>query len=95
MLTKSEQLKILRELGTELSHVQDLDILMEKILSEARHFVNADAGSIYIREGDVLKFAYTQNDTLQKRLGKDEKLIFSNFALPVNAFSIEIGRAHV
>ncbi len=88
MISEGEQLHALRELGIELSRVQDLDMLMEKILSEARRFVNADAGSIYIRDGDVLYFSYTQNDTLQQRLDKNEKLIYSNFTLPINTKSI-------
>jgi HD-GYP domain-containing protein (c-di-GMP phosphodiesterase class II) len=88
MLTEKEKLETLTRLGTDLSLVQDLDMLMERLLSEARRFVNADAGSVYIREGDVLKFAYTQNDTLQKRLAKGEKLIYSTFSVPINDKSL-------
>jgi HD-GYP domain-containing protein (c-di-GMP phosphodiesterase class II) len=88
MISEAEQLDALRELGIELNRVQDLDILMERILSEARRFVNADAGSIYIREENTLHFSYTQNDTFQQRLGKDEKLIYSTFTMPINTKSI-------
>ncbi len=88
MISEAEQLDTLRELGIELSRVQDLDILMERILSEARRFVNADAGSIYIRDGKSLHFTYTQNDTLQQRLGKHEKLIYATFTMPINEKSI-------
>ena len=88
MISEAEQLNALRELGIELSRVQDLDILMEKILSEARRFVGADAGSIYIRDGYVLRFTYTQNDTLQRRLGKNEKLVYATFTMPINRQSI-------
>jgi response regulator RpfG family c-di-GMP phosphodiesterase len=72
----------------ELNQVSDLDILMEHILNQARRFVNADAGSIYIVDGDDLQFTYTQNDTLQKRLKQGEKLIYSTFTLPINEQSI-------
>lgn len=75
-------------LGIELNQVHDLDILMEQILTEARIFVNADAGSIYIRDGNFLDFTYTQNDTLQKRLGKGEKLVYSTFRMPIDKKSI-------
>jgi GAF domain-containing protein len=75
MLSEKEKLDALATLGIDLSRVQDLDIMMERILTEARRFANADAGSIYIREKDLLHFAYTQNDTLQQRLAKGEKLI--------------------
>ncbi|MFW5637044.1 MAG: HD-GYP domain-containing protein [Thermodesulfobacteriota bacterium] len=88
MLSEKDKLDTLTRLGIDLNRVQDLDILMERILIEARRFVNADAGSIYIREGDRLQFAYTQNDTLQKRLEKGEKLIYSTFSIPVDETSI-------
>ncbi len=88
MLSEAEKLDALTILGIELNQVQDLDILMEKILSEARRFVNADAGSIYIREGNELHFNYTQNDTLQKRLNPGEKLIYSIFSIPIDEKSI-------
>ena len=56
MLTEKEKLDSLTALGIELNYVQDLDILMEKILSEARRFVDADAGSIYISDDENLHF---------------------------------------
>ncbi len=88
MLTEKEKLRTLARLGMNLNQVQDLDILMEKILTEARRFVNADAGSIYILEGEELHFSYTQNDTLQKRLAGGEKLIYSTFTIPIDEKSI-------
>ncbi len=72
----------------EMSRVRDIDLLLEKILSEARSFTAADAGSIYIREGDFLKFSYTQNDTLQAQLPPGRKLIYSTFSTPINSNSI-------
>jgi len=88
MLTEKEKLDSLTALGIELNYVQDLDILMEKILSEARRFVDADAGSIYIRDDESLHFSYTQNDTLQKRLAKNEKLVYSTFSIPIDEKSM-------
>jgi HD-GYP domain-containing protein (c-di-GMP phosphodiesterase class II) len=88
MLTEKEKLDTLTHLVIELNQVSDLDILMEHILTQARRFVNADAGSIYIVEKDTLQFTYTQNDTLQKRLRSGEKLIYSTFSLPINEQSI-------
>ena len=88
MLTEREKLKSLTNLGIELNQVHDLDILLERILTEARRFVNADAGSIYLREGNLLHFSYTQNDTLQSHLPKNEKLIYSTFSMPINKKSI-------
>jgi hypothetical protein len=88
MLTAQEKLDKLMALGVELNQVNDLDILMERILTDARRISNADAGSIYIREENQLLFSYTQNDTLQKRLPRGEKLIYSTFSLPINTESI-------
>jgi len=88
MLTERQKLKVLTGLGIELNRVKDLDILMERILTEARLFVNADAGSIYIREGGELKFSYTQNSTLQKKLPAGTKLPFSTFSIPINKESL-------
>jgi len=88
MLSEHEKLDTLAHLGIELNRVQDLDILMEKILSEARRFVNADAGSIYLKENGNLYFSYTQNATLEQRIKKGEKLIYANFSMPIDQTSI-------
>ncbi len=88
MLTEEEKIDKLTHLGIELNQVRDSDVLMERILEVARRFVNADAGSIYIRDNGSLLFTYTQNDTLQRCLPKGEKLIYSTFTLPINKESI-------
>ena len=88
MLTEREKMETMSRLVIELNQVSDLDILMEHILTQARRFANADAGSIYIADNKTLRFTYTQNDTLQKRLLPGEKLIFSTFTLPINKQSI-------
>jgi HD-GYP domain-containing protein (c-di-GMP phosphodiesterase class II) len=88
MLTLKEKLDKLARLGIELHQVRDMDILLERVLRDARRFVNADAGSIYIRHGDRLHFTYTQNDTLQSRLPEGEKLIYSTFSIPIDESSI-------
>jgi len=75
-------------LGSELNELQDLDILLEKILTEAREFTQADAGTMYIREGESLMFTHAQNDTLQKRLGMDSKLPYKSFKMKINKESI-------
>lgn len=75
-------------LGLQISQVKDLDLLLEKILSEARSFTNCDAGSIYIKEGDRLKFTYAQNDTMQRQLPPGRKLPYSTFSIPISSGSI-------
>ncbi len=88
MLSEQEKLESLTNLGIELSRINDLDILMERVLLRARQFSNADAGSIYIRQGAWLHFTYTQNDTLQQKLAEGEKLIYSTFKVPIDTKSI-------
>ena len=88
MLTESEKLETLVHLSIELGQSKDLDILMEHILTEARRFVNADAGSIYLREFETLIFSYTQNDTLQRKLSPNAKLAYMSFSLPIDENSI-------
>jgi len=84
----SQRLRDLILLGTSLTEVKDLDVLMERILSAAREFVNCDAGSIYIKEEDHLLFSYAQNDTLAGRLAPGQKLIYTTFKVPINNNSI-------
>ncbi|HAQ66623.1 MAG TPA: phosphohydrolase [Phycisphaerales bacterium] len=60
---------------------------MERILTEARALVAADAGTIYLREGDALRFAFSQNDLLEQP-GRHSKTRFSSLMVPVSARSI-------
>ncbi|MCB0282796.1 MAG: HD domain-containing protein [Calditrichae bacterium] len=88
MLDRKTKLSRLIQLGLEVNQISDLDVLLEKILSEARNLVHADAGSIYIKEGDTLKFSYSQNDTLQAKLKPGKKLIYTTFSMPIDNHSI-------
>ena len=72
----SKKFKEIVKLSSDLNNIQDYDILLEKILYFARKFSNADAGSIYVREGNDLKFNHAQNQTLQEKLTPDRKLIY-------------------
>jgi hypothetical protein len=101
MLFPGELLRIMEpnykeiiQLDAELNQIQDLDILLERILREARKVVRADAGSIYVCEKvrekedkepvEKLVIKYSQNDTLQKELPPGQKLIYSVFSVPIN-----------
>ncbi|MEN8153786.1 MAG: HD domain-containing phosphohydrolase [Acidobacteriota bacterium] len=48
----------------DLSHIKDIDSLLESVLYEARKITNADAGSIFLKSENHLTFEYVQNDTL-------------------------------
>ncbi|MDR1858162.1 MAG: HD domain-containing protein [Treponema sp.] len=88
--------KSIIEKDSELSQIQDLDLLLERILLEARRVVSADAGSIYIKQtmaerenaGERLLIKYAQNDTIQKSLPLGQKMIYSVFSVPISEKSI-------
>jgi len=88
MADRKMKLQRIIQIGIEVSQIKDLDILLEKVLSEARYLVNADGGSIYIKEENNLKFSYSQNETLRKRLAKGKKLIYTTFSMPITNKSI-------
>jgi len=77
----------LTRLGIELSRIHDFHLLMERILTEARALVGADAGTIYVREGESLRFSFSQNDTLEAP-GRHSSTRFSSLTVPVSARSI-------
>lgn len=59
----------LSDIGRALSGIYDLNVLLEMIVDQARSFTNADAGTLYIKEGDKLRFMIVQNDSLNIRMG--------------------------
>jgi len=88
---KTTDYKSIISLNSELNKIQDLDLLLERILFEARRVVKADAGSIYVKQKyyddgapvDKLLIKYAQNDTLEKALPPGQKVNYSVFTKPV------------
>lgn len=78
----------LLEITERLNHIKDVDSLLDAILSEARSFCNADAGSIYLRDGDLLTFSYVQNDELSKQEKNYNRHIYNSFSIQINQESI-------
>ncbi|GER93038.1 metal-dependent phosphohydrolase [hot springs metagenome] len=66
-----EHIRRLSEIGIALSSEQNLPLLLEMIVDEARHFSNADAGTLYLvnEEQECLEFAIVQNETMGTRMG--------------------------
>ncbi len=83
---KRDTLQLFRTIET-LYTINDLDALLEKVLTEARRFTNADAGTIYLCAKGFLYFSFVQNDTLFRGETKD-KYIPSGAALPIDKKSI-------
>jgi len=88
MEQQESKLRKILNVGFQISQIKDIDLLLEKILGEARAITNCDAGSIYIKEGDCLRFSYAQNDTLQRQLLPGRKLPYSTFSIPISSASI-------
>ncbi len=61
---KRETLEAITDVDTSLNEIQDLDILMERILADARRLLGCDAGGVLLREGDDLVLAYVQYDAI-------------------------------
>ena len=95
-MKREADFKSIIQLDSELSQIQDFDLLLERILFEARKVVDADAGSIYItisaeesEKGiDCLSIKYSQNDTLQKHIPPGQKMVYTVFTVPINEKSI-------
>ena len=68
MPDRAELDRIWRALAAEPDRQQALELL----LGEARRLTRAEAGTVYLREGEHLRFAASQNDVLARRLGPDE-----------------------
>ncbi|MCQ2575969.1 MAG: HD domain-containing protein [Treponema sp.] len=73
---------------SKLGKIKDIDVLFERILTETRKLVNADAGSIYVVKGNMIQIKYGQNDTRQKKLEPGAKLPYTFFSFPISETSI-------
>ncbi len=72
-MTQEEIRKILH-VGVLLSSERDLDRLLERILSSVMELAHCDAGTLYLLDGDALRFRIMRNDTLKVRSGGDGTL---------------------
>lgn len=66
VVRKAERLSAIAAIDTALNRIQDVDLLVERILREARGLLRCDAGSVLTREGGELTLAYVQNETLER-----------------------------
>lgn len=76
-------------IGLALTSTRDLDELLELVLLEARKLTGADAGSVYLVEGESLRFETSQNQSLFDRLGEENvRVMFKRSTLPLDSRSI-------
>ncbi len=80
--TAKENIEALHEIGIALSSENDPDKLLELILTQSRNIAGADAGSLYLLEGEnQLRFKLSQNVSL-------DWSVKENSVLPVDGHSI-------
>jgi response regulator RpfG family c-di-GMP phosphodiesterase len=78
----------LMQIGIELNQIQDFHTLMDRILSEARHLLRSEAGTIFLREGDSLRFSFFHNEALAQRTATGETPHVSSFRVPITDRSL-------
>jgi len=78
----------LLNVSEQINHIKDIDALLDRVLFEARIFTHSDAGSIYLMEGNRLKFRYVQNDSLFKGKKTSNKYLYTSHELEINEKSL-------
>ena len=81
-----EVLQKLIGLSAQLCSTHDLDFLLDRILSDARQLVRAEAGSIFLVEPQGLRFTYVQNEVLDGPGGGRDRYVGS--VLPLDDTSL-------
>ncbi|MDR1944262.1 MAG: GAF domain-containing protein [Synergistaceae bacterium] len=69
-----------------VNRFEDINTVIDIMLTEARDATAADAGTFYLVEGDNLRFAYVQNDTLFK--DNTQRHHYVNSVIPISDRSI-------
>ena len=64
-----EKIKKLTKIGAALSAEENLGTLLEMIVSEAKALTRADGGTLYLVDGDKLRFKVAQTDSLNIKMG--------------------------
>lgn len=88
MKNRGDKLNDIIRVSMELNRIHDEDMILDKILHEARAITGADAGSIYVKKGFFLVFSHVQNDTIQKSLPPGRKMPYTVFEVKINPASI-------
>jgi HD-GYP domain-containing protein (c-di-GMP phosphodiesterase class II) len=88
VLQEQSTVRLLNEIGLALSAITEREALLEAILFHARSVLSADAGTIYLADGEELLFSAAQNDSVRFQ-GKTEQI-----RLPVDDTSLAGFVAH-
>jgi HD-GYP domain-containing protein (c-di-GMP phosphodiesterase class II) len=72
-------------LAASLNGLVDVDLLLSKILGNARQVANAEAGTVYLIHKGKLRFQMSQNDYLQRLINEAEDLPFIGSNLEIDS----------
>ncbi|MDD2383480.1 MAG: GAF domain-containing protein [Sulfurospirillaceae bacterium] len=64
-----QKIQKLNRIGTALSAEENLETLLDMIVTEAKHLTNADGGTLYLRKDEMLHFKVVQTDSLGIKMG--------------------------
>ena len=70
---KQEHMERILKIGVQLSAERDLNRLLDQLLTCAMELSHCDAGTLYLLDGDVLRFKIMRNHTMQVYSGGDGK----------------------
>jgi HD-GYP domain-containing protein (c-di-GMP phosphodiesterase class II) len=87
--TQQENITTVSILDTicSLNQLNDVDMILDRTLFEARLLANADAGSIYLSKNNSLLFSHVQNDSLFGQRGAGAAQ-YANTVIPINSETI-------
>ena len=66
-----ERIKRLNEIGLSLSREDDINVIFELIMEEARHITHADGRTLYMKsdDGKSMRFEIVRNDSMKTIMG--------------------------
>lgn len=88
MHNNRHQLRQLIDILHEIELTGDQEMLLDRILLGARTLVRAEAGTIYLRRGNLLVFQCVQNDVLQYQCASEFEFLRHAATLPIDNASI-------
>ncbi len=78
MSEKCQTFQQILDVSKDFGQARDVDFLLEKILATAKRLANAEVGSIYIMEGEVLCHHHTQNGDPHQSASFDGKRLYDH-----------------
>lgn len=82
-----DKLASLLSVTEDLININDLDTLLDKFLLEARRSTGADAGTVFLAQGNRLRFAYVHNDSLFEDRAQT-KYYYVDLEIPIDESSL-------